>query len=70
MDQVLRIHFVSGRVAERRGTDEHVWMMFAQDETHLIDYVMSLEIDSGYVAFFTREGDDRFDEEAVFTSEL
>lgn len=45
-------------------------MMFAQDETHLIDYVMSLEIDSGYVAFFTREGDDRFDEEAVFTSEL
>ena len=39
MDQVLRIVFCNGQVAERRGDDEQVAALFAADEEGLIDYV-------------------------------
>lgn len=66
-DQVLRFVFVSGMVAERRGTDETVANAFDMDSEGLIDYVLSIDLVSGECAFFTREGDDRMDEEVILT---
>lgn len=67
MDQVLRFVFVSGVIAERRGTDEDVAVAFELDILELIDYVLSIDIETGQCAFFTREGDDRMDEEVILT---
>ena len=66
-DQILRIVFKSGRVAERRGDDDVVGMLYAADEAELIDYIMSIDLWSNDVAFFSREGDTRMDEEIVLT---
>ena len=65
MDQVLRIVFCNGQVAERRGDDADVEALFAADATGLIDYVLALEAGSGRCFFFTRRGDQRFDGETV-----
>ncbi|EAQ69439.1 hypothetical protein SynRS9909_01314 [Synechococcus sp. RS9909] len=65
MDQVLRIVFCNGQVAERRGEDDLVAALFAADAAGLIDYVLALEVDSGRCFFFTRPGDQRFDGETV-----
>ena len=65
--QVLRFVFVSGLIAERRGTDETVAQAFELDILELIDYVLSIDLETGVCAFFTREGDDRMDEEVILT---
>ena len=67
MDQVLRFVFKSGAVAERRGNDETVALSFELDESCLIDYVLSMEIETGECAFFTRDDDDRNLDEVVLT---
>lgn len=65
--QILRIVFVSGRVAERRGDDETVAQLFDFDELGLIDYVMSIHLPGGEIAFFTEDGDQRFEGLDVLT---
>jgi hypothetical protein len=60
VEQILRITFHSGRVVEKRGDDETVELMFSMDEQRLIDYVMSIDLETGAVAFFSDEEDDRF----------
>lgn len=70
MDQVLRINFLSGKVAERRGDDETVFVLYDADVHGLIDYVQSINLENGEVAFFTREIEDcRFDNEIVITTD-
>ena len=70
MDQVLRINFLSGRVAERRGDDETVVALYDADVNGLIDYVQSIDLETGQIAFFTREIEDcRFDDEIVITTD-
>ena len=64
-DQILRIVFRSGRVAEERGSDEMVQLLFAGDELDLIDYVMSIELRTGEVHIYTDENDERFNGVAV-----
>ena len=66
--QVLRFVFANGTVREKRGTDVDVAMAFELDENRIIDYVISMEVESGECAFFTREDDTRYDEEVIFTS--
>lgn len=70
MVQALRFVFANGTVREKLGTDEDVAMAFELDTNGIIDYVVSMDIKSGECAFFTREDDDRYDEEVVFTSAL
>ena len=67
MDQVLRIVFCNGQVAERRGDDDQVAALFAADAEGLIDYVIALEGESGTCSFFTEAGDHRFDGEVVLS---
>ena len=67
-DQILRIVFRSGRVAEERGSDEMVQLLFAGDELDLIDHVMSIDLRSGEVHIYTDENDDRFNDTAVLMS--
>ena len=66
-DQILRIVFKSGRIAERRGDDQTVVDLYDADLDGLIDYVMSIDLWSNDISFFTREGDHRMDEEQVIT---
>ena len=70
MDQVLRIVFCNGQVAERRGDDDQVAALFAADEEGLIDYVIALDLISGACAFFTDATDHRFDAEIVLKLEF
>lgn len=63
--QVLRIYFKSGRVVERRGDDETVAAIYHLDEEKLVDYVASMEVETGFCAFYTRLDDSRFDEEQI-----
>lgn len=68
MAQILRIVFRSGKVAEYRGNDETVERLFHNDADNIIDYIMSLDIITGHIGFFTEVGDDRFRDEWVLTS--
>lgn len=67
MDQVLRFVFVNGTAAERRGTDETVALAFSVDEDCLIDYVLSMSIVTGECSFFTREDDNQYEHEEIWT---
>ena len=67
MDQVLRFVFANGSAAERRGTDETVALAFSVDEDCLIDYVLSMDIETGECSFFTREGDEEHAHEEIWT---
>ena len=69
MDQVLRIVFCNGQVAERRGNDDQVAALFAADAARLIDHVSALALISGACAFFTDATDHRFDAEIVLKLE-
>lgn len=67
MSQVLRIVFKSGRIAERRGNDYTVEKLFYSDIDNVIDYVMSVDMITGCIGFFTDVGDVRFSDEVVLT---
>ena len=68
-EQILRIVFRSGRVAEERGSDEMIQLLFAGDELDLIDHVMSIDTVSGEVHIYTDEKDDRFNDVAVLMTD-
>ena len=64
--QILRITFTSGIVAEKIGDDETVVALYDADHDDLIDHILSIEVDSGECSIFTREDDDRFDDLDLF----
>ena len=68
-DQILRIVFRSGRVAEERGSDEMVQLLFAGDELDLIDHVMAIDTTTGDVHIYADENDDRFNDVAVLMTD-
>ena len=64
-DQVLRIIFKSGRIVERVGNDDIAAAIYAMDDTFLVDYILSMDINTGEVAFHTRGDDYRWDDEVI-----
>ena len=57
---ILRIVFVSGRVAEERGTELSVAALFAQAHERVIDYIVAMDLESSEVAVYADEKDERF----------
>ena len=54
---IIRIRFRSGAVSEERGTELQVEALIDEDESRLIDYVQTLDIESGEFALFVHEND-------------
>ena len=67
MAQILRIIFRSGKIAEYRGNDETVERLFINDTDNIIDYIMSIDVITGDIGFFTEIGDVRFQDDWVLT---